>query len=70
MSPWLPWVYQYSVGGVLFVISVWVLCQVGALRPARRGDRWLLLAMIGGLLAFMAIHAIWIALATGGGGAS
>lgn len=64
MDIWLPYFYHYGVGGAIFVVSLIVLMATGALRPAVREDRRLLLAMIGGLLLFMVGHASWIVLAT------
>ena len=63
-GPWLSWVYCYSVGGALFVASVLVALKSGAARWSLWTDRQLLLAMTGGLIAWAAIHALWIHWAT------
>jgi hypothetical protein len=63
MDRWLPFAYQYGLGGLIFVIGVAMLLRAGALRLRRPEDRRLLLAMVAGLLGFMTIHAVWIELA-------
>ena len=70
MSNWLPWVYQYAVGGVIFVVSLVIALRTGALRLDRSIDRRLLIVLVIGLLAFMAGHAVWIAFAGPPGGAT
>jgi ABC-type Mn2+/Zn2+ transport system permease subunit len=70
MSIWLPWIYQYAVGGVIFVISLVIALRTGALRLDRSIDRRLLIALVTGLLVFMAGHAAWIAIAAPSGGAT
>ncbi|MBX3414911.1 MAG: hypothetical protein KF708_19660 [Pirellulales bacterium] len=62
MDIWLPFFYHYGVGGAVFVLSLIVLIAAGALRPAEREDRRLLVAMVGGLALFIAGHALWISL--------
>lgn len=57
---WIPWLYQYGVGGFLFVATLWLTARSEALRLANRQDRWLLAALIGGFLGFLAIHGLWI----------
>ena len=68
MNTWLPWIYQYGVGGLIFAVSVIVVLRSGALRLDRSIDRRLLIALAIGLLGFMAGHAAWIAWAGGSGG--
>ncbi len=64
MNTWLPWIYQYGLGGMVFVASLVYLCRAGALRPSLWFDRRLLIALVAGLLVFMTAHALWIAFAT------
>ncbi len=65
MSAWPQWLYQYGVVAVLFTATVVLSVKTGALQLRRGADRGLLLALVAGLLAFMAIHAVWIVLAGG-----
>ena len=67
MSPWIPWLYHYGIGGVVFVVSMIVLLSSGAIRMDRPRDRKLFFALVIGLLAFMSLHGVWIALVTAGG---
>ncbi len=64
MSPWIPWLYHYGVGGVVFLACIAIACRSGAVRFRHRPDRLLVIALFAGLVAFMTIHAVWIALAT------
>jgi hypothetical protein len=64
VSPWIPWLYVYGVGGLVFVTFVMIALRAGAVRPGHRPDRLLLGVLAGGLLAFMTFHAVWIALVT------
>ena len=64
MNTWVPWIYQYGLGGLIFVGSLVLAVRTGALRLDRWFDRRLLIALAVGLLAFMTGHAIWIALAS------
>ncbi len=65
MSVWYPWLYQYGVGGVIFVVSVVLLLRSGALNLRHLPHRFLLGALIAGLLGFAAFHAFWISQAAG-----
>jgi hypothetical protein len=67
MSPWITWLYHYGIGGTVFVASVILLISSGALRLDRTWDRRLLMSLSAGLLAFMALHGVWIALVIAGG---
>ncbi len=64
MNTWLPWIYQYGVGGLIFSVSLALAIRMGALRLDQWSDRRLLIALIVGLLAFMTGHAAWIAFAS------
>ncbi len=67
MSPWLPWLYHYGIGGLVFVVSLILMLSSGAVRLDRPRDRNLLVVLVIGLLAFMSLHGVWIALVTAGG---
>ncbi len=64
MSPWIPWLYHYGVGSLVFLASLVLACRSGAVRFHHRPDRLLVIALFTGLVAFMTIHAVWIALVT------
>ena len=64
MRPWLPWIYQYGVGGIVFVVSVWLAVRSGAFDRTRYSHRATLAALCGALIVFMTIHALWIAWVT------
>jgi len=60
-SPWICWLYQYAVGGVLFFGALSLALCSGALRLDQARNRWLLAALLGGYLLLAALHAGWIA---------
>ena len=62
MGAWVPWLYHYGVGGFVFVTVVIIALRAGALRSGHRLERRLLVALCLGLVAFMAVHGVWIAL--------
>ena len=60
MEPWIPFLYVYGVGGIVFVASLVGGYVAGAIDLRRPSDRRTLAALIGGLLLFASIHASWI----------
>lgn len=60
---WLPWLYQYGVGGLVFFLSLWAAIRGGALKPKSETDRKLLIVLVAGYFAFLAVHGLWIAFA-------
>jgi hypothetical protein len=57
----MPWLYQYGVGGVFFIVSIWLTLRSGALNRERYSHRFTLAALCAALSAFLLIHAAWIA---------
>jgi hypothetical protein len=57
---WIPSLYQYGVGGLFFVATLWLAARSEALRLNNHRDRWLFIALIGGFLGFLAVHGLWI----------
>ena len=57
---WLCWLYQYGIGGVVFFGTLGLAISTGALRWTQRRDRRLLVVLVAGFFAFLAIHGIWI----------
>ena len=74
VSIWAPLIYQYSVGGALFLVGLLFAVLGGACDLQRRGDRrWLIISVVG-LATFFAGHltlyllAVYVSPAAGGGG--
>ena len=61
MSPWIPWLYHYAVGGAVAGATLFIAWKAGAISLSRRLDRRLLAALVGGYVGFALIHALWIA---------
>ena len=63
-DPWLPWLYQYSVGGVFFFATIAVVLRSGALPLSVRANRMVLGVIVLGYFALATIHGVWIAALT------
>lgn len=68
MSIWSSWLYHYGIGGAVAVASLAMLTWAGAIRLGDSHHRWIVLLLVGGLVAFAAAHAAWIATALRGAG--
>ncbi len=64
MNTWLPWIYQYGVGGLIFVCSLVLAIRTGAVRLDRWFDRRLLIVLVVGLLVLVSAHGLWIVAAS------
>lgn len=62
-GPWTPYLYQYLLGGLVFTIGLVVILASGACNLRRPGDLGWFLALVGGFLAYAAMHALvtWVA---------
>lgn len=60
---WTPFFYQYLLGGLVFVIGLWIIRASGACSFHRTNDRKYFGVLIFGYLAYAAMHAIgfWLA---------
>ncbi|MGE3182460.1 MAG: hypothetical protein AB7N71_12580 [Phycisphaerae bacterium] len=58
-SIWLPYIYQYGVGGVIFIIGLIVIIRSGACNFARKQDRFWFGVLIAGFLYYAGVHLIW-----------
>ncbi len=58
---WLCWLYQYGLGGLLFLGILGSAVQTRALRLDSPSDRRLLIILLIGFFAFLTIHGLWIA---------
>jgi hypothetical protein len=61
-AKWLPWLYQYGVGGVFFFGTLILAIRAGALRLGDPADRRLFVLLVGGFFLFLAVHGSWVAL--------
>lgn len=61
---WLPYIYQYGLGGVIFVIGLWITLKSGCFDPARPKHRKWLVVLILGFVWYMVLHGAmtWAAL--------
>jgi hypothetical protein len=63
-EPWLPWLYQYGVGGAVFFGTIALVLSSGALPLTVRANRLILGALVLGYFALATIHGLWIAALT------
>jgi hypothetical protein len=67
MNIWVPWIYHYGLGTLLFSAGVGLAIKSNALQLKRRIDRRILFFLVAGLVLFMSVHALWIAAVVAGG---
>ena len=53
---WLPWIYLYGAGGVLFAAGLVLVLRTGACDPRRPRDRRWIRILVGGYLGYAALH--------------
>ena len=60
---WIPVLYQYLVGGVVFTLGIWLILAKGSCVPGRGDDRLWLGMLIIGFFVYLGMHLGWTALA-------
>jgi hypothetical protein len=56
---WLPYIYLYGVGGLLFGSGILITIKSGSLDLKRPGHKMWLKILIFGFIWFMVMHALW-----------
>jgi len=56
---WLPYIYLYGVGGLLFGSGLIITLKSGSLDLKRPGHKMWLAVLIFGFIWFMVMHALW-----------
>ncbi len=56
---WLPYIYLYGVGGLLFGSGLLITIKSGSLDLKRPGHKMWLAILIFGFIWFMVMHAVW-----------
>ena len=56
---WLPYIYLYGVGGLLFVSGLIITIKSGSLDLKRPGHKNWFIVLIFGFIWFMVMHALW-----------
>jgi drug/metabolite transporter (DMT)-like permease len=56
---WLPYIYLYGVGGLLFGSGLIITIKSGSLDLKRPGHKNWLVVLIFGFIWFMVMHALW-----------
>ncbi len=56
---WLPYIYLYGVGGLLFGSGLIITLKSGSLDLKRQHHRNWLLILLYGFVYFMVMHALW-----------
>jgi hypothetical protein len=56
---WLPYIYLYGVGGLLFLIGVIVVVKSGSLDLKKSHHRLWFTVLFFGIVWFMVMHALW-----------
>ncbi len=59
-SPWFPLLYQYTVGGAVFVLAIVIAVKTKALKLSLKKDKGTLWVLVIGFLLFLTLHSIMI----------
>jgi hypothetical protein len=54
---WLPFIYLYGVGGIFFIIGMWLIIKSKSLNLKKKRHRHWLRLLIFGFFFFVALHA-------------
>lgn len=55
-TPWLPFVYQYSISGIVFAGTLVFAMRKGVLNMRYVHDRWTFVQLVAGFLAMMLLQ--------------
>ncbi len=55
-SIWAPFIYQYTVGGLVFALGIFTIIKSRAVDLSRRSERRWLTILIVGLVAYFSVH--------------
>jgi hypothetical protein len=55
-SPWLPLLFQYGIGSVVFTAALFAAIKKGVIKTRYRKDRIMLIQVIVGFFIYLAIH--------------
>ncbi|MCB1308496.1 MAG: hypothetical protein KDK30_09965 [Leptospiraceae bacterium] len=61
IQAWLPYFYQYGVGGFFFFLAIFVAYDRKVLNLSRKDDRRLLRGILIGFAFYLVMHGLWIA---------
>ncbi|MFH1532160.1 MAG: hypothetical protein ABIK09_15655 [Pseudomonadota bacterium] len=61
---WAELAYQYSIGGVFFLVTLLMCLRLGAANMAVPSDRWTVWISVAGFFAYLGVHSAWILLAS------
>ncbi|MFC2157615.1 hypothetical protein ACFLT9_07260 [Acidobacteriota bacterium] len=60
MSSWLPLLYHFLIGGIIFLIGIVIPWKVKDHSWKRKEDRRTLLYMLGGFAAYLFLTVLWM----------
>lgn len=59
-SPWIPFLYQYGISGVVFSAGIVLAIRTKALDLRYAHERWTLVQLLAGFAAMMFLHGAMI----------
>ena len=62
---WPQLAYQYGIGGVFFLVTLFLCIRLGAADLSVPSDRRTVWISVVGFFAYLAVHTTWILLASG-----
>lgn len=61
---WPQVIYQYTVGGIFFFVTLYLCFHLGAADLKNSSDRRALIILVIGFFGYLAMHVTWIVLAS------
>lgn len=63
---WLPWIYQYGLGGILFIFGIAITLRAGSFSPKTnlKHRKWMTILLLG-FVWYLCLHGAWILAALG-----
>ena len=56
---WWPYLYQYGVGGAIFIVGLIIILKTGACRLSRKQDRFWFTVLVLGFFWYAGGHFLW-----------
>jgi hypothetical protein len=53
---WLPYLYQYGLGALIFIVGMWITLKSGSFDPAHPRHRKWLVVLVVGFVWYMVLH--------------
>ncbi len=63
---WPQVIYQYTVGGIFFLVTLGLCLRLGAADMKNSSDKKAVIYLIAGFFGYLILHVAWVVLASSG----